>query len=109
MVGYGYNDARRLAYIDSDGALHSLTLIDGQPWEYAALTEEASCPAAAGQGLAGYTFDSGQGLMHRIVYLDLDGNVQSLHQLLGWSTARQAQFAPAAKVALPLGELVPVA
>jgi phospholipase C len=93
LVGYGDDEARRIAYVDSDGGLNTLTLAYGGQWEYTALSEEASCPPAASQGLAGYTFISSQGRVHRILYLDGNGNVQSVHQVLGFGSAAERRRA----------------
>ena len=89
LVGYGDDEARRIAYIDGDGGLNMLNLAYGGQWEYSALSEEISCPPAAGQGLVGYTFISGLGRVHRILYLDRNSNVQSVHQVLGFGSARE--------------------
>ena len=72
---------RKVVYVDGDGLLHEISLLDGQPWEYSPISAIASPPRAVGPNLGAYMFSSGPSELERVVFVDVDGNLQALHRL----------------------------
>jgi hypothetical protein len=84
LSGYQWvvGGSKQVAYFDSAGHVHELSVELGKNWSAADLTQEATAPAAvSGSALSGYEWTAGKS--KQVVYLDVEGHVHELFIVKG--------------------------